>query len=167
MADRASLVVCAGEELVQLQRTSNALAVVAALFIALIGTARGADTAVPGWDASAFRDESVIQIMTTEPDVGEHWSKLWVVVIDDQPYVRLGSRSYGRVQRNTTSPFVKLKVGDQEFDKVKLEEMPDMKDKVAAAMADKYFMDKLIRLETHPMVARLVPEAAPASSGTH
>ena len=66
----------------------------------------------------------------------------------------------GEFRRNTTSPYVKLKVGDQEFDKVKLEEMPDMKDKVAAAMADKYFMDKLIRYENHPMVARLVPEAA-------
>ena len=132
-----------------------------ALFLALVSAASAADPAVPGWDPSAFNDASVIQIMTTEPDVGEHWSKLWVVVIDDQPYVRLGSRSYGRVQRNTTSPYVKLKVGDQEFERVKLEELPDMKDKVAAAMADKYFMDKLIRFENHPMVARLVPEAVP------
>ena len=108
--------------------------------------ARAADNAVPGWDPTGSAIESTIQIMTTEPDVGEHWSKLWVVVIDGQPYVRLGDRSYGRVQRNTTSPYVKLKVGGREFDKVKLEEMPDMKDKVAAAMADKYFMDKLIRL---------------------
>jgi hypothetical protein len=132
------------------------------LVVALAGVTGAADTTVPGWDPATFRDASVIQIMTTEPDVGEHWSKLWVVVIDDQPFVRLGSRSYGRVQRNTTSPYIKLKVGDLEFDKVKLVEMPDMKDKVAAAMADKYFMDKLIRYENHPMVARLVPEAPPS-----
>ncbi len=36
-----------------------------------------------------------------------------------------------------------------------------MKEKVAAAMADKYWMDLLIRHESHPMVARLVPEATP------
>jgi len=150
-----------------IHRVANSALLVAALFIASAGGARAAETAVPGWDPSTFRDESVIQIMTTEPDVGEHWSKLWVVVIDDQPFVRLGSRSYGRVQKNTTSPYVKLKVGDQEFDKVKLEEMPDMKDKVAAAMADKYFMDKLIRYENHPMVARLVPEAAPPPTASH
>ena len=36
-----------------------------------------------------------------------------------------------------------------------------MKEKVAAAMADKYWMDILIRHESHPMVARLVPEASP------
>src|SRR5271170_5535444 len=151
----------------RIHRMTRAAAFIAAILIGTIAAAHAADNPVPGWDPDSFRDQGTIQIMTTEPDVGEHWSKLWVVVIDDQPFVRLGSRSYGRVQKNTTSPYVKLKVGDQEFDKVKLEEMPDMKDKVAAAMADKYFMDKLIRLETHPMVARLVPEAAPASSGTH
>jgi hypothetical protein len=134
------------------------------LSFALNGTADATDTDVPGWDPEAFRQASTIQIMTSEPDVGEHWSKLWVVVIDGQPYVRLGTRSYGRVQRNTTAPYVKLKVGDQEFDKVKLEEMPDMKDKVAGAMADKYFLDVLVRYESHPTVARLTPEgSAPAA----
>src|SRR6266478_8253692 len=123
------------------------------LWIALATAARVDDKVVPGWDPAAFRDESTIKIMTTEPDVGEHWSNLWVVVIDGQPYVRLGDRAYGRIQRNTTSPYVKLKVADREFDKVKVEEMPDMKEKVAAAIADKYWMDILIRHESHPMVA--------------
>jgi hypothetical protein len=62
-----------------------------------------------------------------------------------------------------------LKVVDQEFDKVKVEEMLDMKEKVAAAMADKYWMDILIRHESHPMVARLVlvPEASPPQKSSH
>jgi hypothetical protein len=84
-----------------------------------------------------------------------------------QPYVRLGSRAYGRIQGNSTSPYVKLKVADKEFDKEKVEEMPDMKEKVAAAMADKYWMDILIRHESHPMVARLVPEAPPPETSSH
>src|SRR5580698_7501184 len=105
--------------------------------------------------------------MTTEPDVGEHWSNLRVVGVDGQPYVRLGDRAYGRIQRNSTSPHVKLKVAEREFDKVKVEEMPDMKEKVGAAMADKYWMDVLIRHESHPMVARLVPEASPPQPSPH
>jgi hypothetical protein len=48
-----------------------------------------------------------------------------------------------------------------------VEEMPDMKEKVAAAMADKYWMDILIRHESHPMVARLVPEASPPQPSPH
>jgi hypothetical protein len=47
---------------------------------------------------------------------------------------------------------------------VRLDETLDMKDKVAAAMADKYFMDLLIRHESHPMTARLTAEAGPAQS---
>src|SRR5271167_4116676 len=137
------------------------------LSIGLANAARAEDKVVPGWDPAVFRDASTIKIMTTEPDVGAHWSNLWVVVIDGQPYVRLGDRSYGRIQRNTTSPFVKLKVADQEFDKVKVEEMPDMKERVGAAMADKYWMDILIRHESHPMVARLVPEASPPETSSH
>jgi hypothetical protein len=137
------------------------------LSIALANAARADDKVAPGWDPTVFRDASTIKIMTTEPDVGEHWSNLWVVVIDGQPYVRLGDRAYERIQKNTTSPFVKLKVADQEFDKVKVEEMPDMKEKVAAAMADKYWMDVLIRHESHPMVARLVPEATPPETSSH
>ena len=92
---------------------------------------------------------------------------MWIVVIDEQPYVRLGDRAYGRIRRNTTSPYVKLKVADKEFDKVKVEEMPDMKERVAAAMAEKYWMDILVRHESHPMVARLVPEAPPPSMSSH
>jgi predicted DNA-binding protein (MmcQ/YjbR family) len=151
----------------KIYRIASLAALSVVLSITLATAARADDKAVPGWDPALFRDASTIKIMTTEPDVGEHWSNLWVVVIDGQPYVRLGDRSYGRVQKNTTSPYVKLKVDDNEFDKVKVEEMPDMKDKVAAAMADKYWLDVLIRYESHPMVARLVPEAPQAATSSH
>ena len=148
-------------------RIANLAILSLVLSIACATAARGDGSAVPGWDPTVFRDASTIKVMTTEPDAGEHWSNLWVVVVDGQPYVRLGDRSYGRIQRNTTSPFVKLKVADQQFDKVKVEEMPDMKEKVGAAMADKYWMDVLIRHESHPMVARLIPEAAPPQTPSH
>jgi predicted DNA-binding protein (MmcQ/YjbR family) len=150
----------------KIYRIVNLAALSFVLSIAFAVAGRGDGNAVSGWDPAVFRDASTIKIMTTEPDVGEHWSNLWVVVIDGQPYVRLGDRAYGRIQRNTTSPYVKLKVADQEFDKVKVEEMPNMKEKVAAAMADKYWMDVLIRRESHPMVARLVPEATPPETSS-
>jgi hypothetical protein len=140
------------------------LAALSFVLLSVLGAAgRADDKAVQGWDPEVFREASTIKIMTTEPDVGEHWSNLWIVVIDEQPYVRLGDRAYGRIRRNTTSPYVKLKVADKEFDKVKVEEMPDMKERVAAAMAEKYWMDILVRHESHPMVARLVPETSSSS----
>ena len=139
----------------------NVVVAPAVFWIALMGAACAATNPVPGWDPNAFRDQSTLQIMTIGPEEGEHWSNLWLAVIDGQLYVRLGDRSYGRVQKNTASPYVKVKIGDKEFDKVRLEAAPDMADKVAAVMAGKYFMDILIRHESHPMTARLVAEPTP------
>jgi hypothetical protein len=141
-----------------------AMTLIALWFAFVTRAAAAADNVAPGWDPNAFRDQSTLQIMTTAPEEGEHWSKVWLVVIDGQLYVRLGDRMYGRVQKNTTSPYVKVKVGDNEFDKVHLEPAPDMAEKVAAAMADKYFLDVLVRHESHPMTARLVAEPTPAPS---
>jgi hypothetical protein len=134
----------------------------ALLWIALAGAGCAASNPAHGWDPDAFRDQSTLQILTVGPEEGEHWSRLWLVVIGGQLYVRLGDRSFGRVQKNTTSPYVKVKIADQEFDKVRLQPAPDMTDKVAAAMADKYFLDILVRHESHPMTARLVAEPTPA-----
>jgi hypothetical protein len=136
----------------------------ATLWIAPAAGVRAADNVVPGWDPNGFHVESTLQIVTTSADEGEHWSRLWLAVIDGQLYVRLGDRAFGRVQHNTTSTYVKVKIAGQEFDKVRLEPAPDMTDKVAAAMADKYFIDILIRHESHPMTARLVAEAAPLAT---
>jgi hypothetical protein len=144
-------------------KTSVTIALLFFWIAVFAGTIRAADSAVPGWDPNAFRDQSTLEIMTTGPE-GEHWSKVWLVVIDGQLYVRLGDRMFQRVQNNTTSPYVKVKVGDQEFDKVRLDPAPDMTEKVAAAMADKYFLDILIRHESHPMTARLTAEPTPAPS---
>ena len=136
-----------------------------AAFVFIVMRAAGATIGpVPGWDPNAFNDQRTLQIMTTAPDEGDHWSNLWLVVIDGQLYVRMGDRSFGRIQKNTTNPYLKVKVGDKEFDKVRWEPALDMQDKVAAAMADKYFMDILIRHESHPMTARLVAEPMPAPS---
>ena len=77
---------------------------VAVFSIALIGNARAANNPVPGWDPNAFRDLSTLQIMTVGPEEGEHWSKLWLVVIDGQVYVRLGDRSFGRIEKITRNP---------------------------------------------------------------
>lgn len=117
--------------------TSARVVVASAVFLfTVIGAACAADNPVPGWDPDAFsHDQSTLQIMTIDPAAGAHWSKLWLVAIDGQLYVRLGDRAFGRVRKNTSSPYVKVKVDDKEFDKVRLEPAPDMTDKVADAMA--------------------------------
>jgi hypothetical protein len=136
---------------------------VSVLMGSAIISATWSDDVAPGWDPNAFKDHSTVQIATTSPGESEHWSNLWLVVIDNQLYVRLGDRAYGRIQNNATKPYIKVKVAGQEFDKVRVYEASEMTDRVADAMAQKYFLDMLVRHESHPMVARLVAEAAPQS----
>ena len=56
------------------------------------------------WTPRAWANASTIELRTTRPDEGEHWFPVWLVVIDNQVYVRLGSRAATRVEKNTTAP---------------------------------------------------------------
>lgn len=134
-------------------RTSFAACLVALLVVAT--AARGT------WDPQAFSKESTLEFLTVGADEGEHWSTVWLVVIDGHVYIRLGSRATGRIQKNTAKPYVKVRIAGQEFDHVMAQIMPDMVAPVAKAMGEKYWSDVLIRHFDHPLTMRLTPEAAP------
>jgi hypothetical protein len=136
----------------------NVVLVSLALSLAPAGVGRSADKLAPGWDPDAFRQASTLEIMTIGTEEGEHWTKLWWVVVDGQLYVQLGDQAFRRVQENFARPYVQVKVEGQKFARVRLEAAPDMKEKVAAAMAAKYPRDDVILRQSHPTTARLVAE---------
>jgi hypothetical protein len=127
----------------------------AACLIALLTVA---SSALADWDPQAMSKESTLEFLTVGPSEGEHWSTVWLVVIDGQVYIRLGSRAAGRMDENTTRPYVKLRVAGQQVDKVKAEAVPDMAGAVGQAMADKYWSDVFVRHFDHPLVMRLTPQ---------
>jgi hypothetical protein len=111
------------------------------------------------WDPQAFSKEDTLEFLTVGPEEGEHWSTVWLAVIDDQLYVRLGSRAAERMQKNTTAPYVKVRIAGQQFDRIKADPVPDMVEPVAKAMAEKYTSDVLIKYFNHPLTMRLTPES--------
>ena len=133
------------------------------LFLAIIGSVVVADGQTASWDPPpTLARENTLEFLTVGPDEGEHWSRVWVVAVDDKLYVRLGSRATARFQRNTTAPFVKVRIAGQEFDNVLGEPAPEMAERVAAAMAAKYWSDFVVRVMDHPLTVRLVaPIATP------
>jgi hypothetical protein len=118
----------------------------------------GAPAWAAQWDPSAFSEQDTLEYLTVGPQEGEHWSTVWLVVIDGQVYVRLGSRAAGRMEQNTTAPYVKVRIAGQQFDRVKAESAPDMVEPVAAAMGDKYPTDIFVKYFNHPLTMRLTPE---------
>jgi len=107
------------------------------------------------WDPQAISKQETLEFLTVGPEEGEHWSTVWLVVIDGQVYIRLGSRAAGRMEKNSTAPFVKVRIAGQEYDHVKAEAAPNMVEPVAKAMGEKYTSDFLVKYFNHPLTMRL------------
>jgi hypothetical protein len=120
--------------------------------LGIVAAARGAE-----WTPRRYADTNTIELRTTAPGEKEHWFPVWVVVIDDQVYVRLGSRAAKRIASNQTAPYVGVRVLGDEFPRVKGEPAPAEAERVAEAMSAKYWSDILIHLFSHPLTLRLVP----------
>lgn len=131
---------------------------IVALFGSFLVSMRG-DATDAHWMPAGWKDVDTLEMLTVGAEEGEHWFKLWLVVIDDDVYVRLGTKATERVRHNTTAPFVGIRIGGQQFDRVTLVDVPDFTGRVATAMAEKYWSDVLVRLVSHPMTARLEPAA--------
>ena len=128
--------------------------IVAALMVA--AAAGGADVA--GWMPSAWTSESTVELCTTDAGEPMHCFPVWLVVLDGQLYVRLGTRAAGRVERSTTKPFLEVGIAGERFPHVRGIPVPEEAGRVADAMAAKYWSDVLVRHVTHPLTLRLVPE---------
>lgn len=124
----------------------------------LIGLCVASRALAVDWNPAVFAKESTLKLRTNCPGEGDYWFPVWLVVIDGQVYVRLGGRATQRIECNTTTPFVGVEVAAQRFDHVHGIPAPEYADRVAAAMADKYTSDILVRLFSHPLTLRLVPE---------
>jgi hypothetical protein len=53
---------------------------------------------------------------------------------------------------------VAVRIAGEEFDDVRVENAPEMADRVAAELAEKYWTDVLVRFFPHPLTVRLVPK---------
>ena len=137
------------------------LALFAAAFALLFAApaARAAD-----WTPEKWHNEDTLQFRSDCPDEGEHWSYVWLVVLDGDVWIRLGSRSASRVDCNKTKPFTSIRIAGQEFSDIEMVQTPAMADRVAAAMADKYTTDILVRYANHPYTMKLVPKETPAAA---
>jgi hypothetical protein len=111
-----------------------------------------------GWNPDVIAKQDTIRLRTIGPREGEHWFPVWVVVLDGEVYVRLGSRATRRVEENTAAPYLGVEIAGQRFDKVRGVPAPELAQRVAAAMAEKYWSDIFVRYMRHPLTLRLVPE---------
>ncbi len=123
----------------------------------------GLSYAAGQWTPSAWKDVDTLEFLTVGPEEGRHWSTVWLVVIDNQVYVRLGPTAAGRMEKNTAAPEVSVKIAGQQFDHVRAVPVPDQAKAVGDAMADKYWSDIIIHHFNHPLTMRLEAPTGGAS----
>ena len=112
-----------------------------------------------GWTPSEWAGENTLELTTDVPSEGSYAFPVWLVVIDGQVYVRLGTRAAGRVEGSKSAPLVGVKVAGHQFDHVRCEPAPDVVPRVNEAMAQKYsWSDKVVHHMAHPLTCRLVPQ---------
>ena len=117
-----------------------------------------APSAAAEWTPRVYAGANTLELRTIAPGEPAHWFSVWLVVIDDQVYVRLGPRAAGRIEKNQTAPFVGVRIAGEQFERVRGEPAPDYAERVAKAMAAKYWSDVIVRHFSHPLTLRLVPE---------
>jgi hypothetical protein len=110
------------------------------------------------WTPAVWKAEQTLDLQTLVPDEGEYWFPVWLVVLDDQVFVRLGTKAAGRIEKSKTAPYMGVRVAGQQFDRVKGTPEPAMAEKVATAMGEKYWSDVFIRFFDHPLTLRLAPD---------
>ena len=95
-------------------RARTRLAPVATLILACVLTACAQRPVTPGsradWQPRAYAGENTVELGVVRPDGTPHWFKVWVVVLGDQPYVRLGAQSLAKIEGNRTKPYVGVRV---------------------------------------------------------
>ncbi len=141
-----------------MRRFGRSFALLVGVLVALLVAPAGAAT----WEPSAWSEVDTLELKTDAPDEGPYWFPVWLVVIDGQLYVRLGSRAAERVEESETKPLLGVRIEGEEFERVEGVPAPDMADPVASAMAEKYWSDVLVRFFPHPLTLRLVPQTPAA-----
>src|SRR5439155_962208 len=82
-------------------------------------------SAAAEWTPRAYTGANTLELRTIAPGEAAHWFSVWVVVIDDQVYVRLGPRAAGRIEKNVAAPYVGVRILGQQFERVRAEPAPE------------------------------------------
>jgi len=133
--------------------------IIRALLVSLALVISATNALAAEWTPAKWTTEDTLQFRADCPDEGEYWSYVWLVVLDGDVYVRLGSRAAGRIDCSRSKPMTGIKIAGETFDNVEMVPSPAMAERVAAAMAEKYSTDLVIRYANHPYTMKLVPKA--------
>lgn len=132
---------------------------VVALTVASLFLCDSPGAARTDWNPGSFADESLLEFFTVNEQGEEHWATVYFVDLDGDFYIRLGAPAERRIRENVNQPYVKVRVGGQEFENVVAEEAPEKVDEVVDLLHDKYWSSFFIKMMPDRFTVRLREEA--------
>ena len=128
-----------------------------ALFAALALPLAAAATPTPDWDSLA--DVGTIEAITEDPDGDVRETKIWLVVVDGQGFIRTGGSRWGdNVERD---PDLVLRIEGVEYPlRAELIENDAHREQIVAAFREKYgWVDGLLNVVRgkRPKIMHMVP----------
>lgn len=120
-----------------MKRSIGALSILAFFACATVPAATGP------LDWAAVADVSTPVIVTVDPDGDVRDTKLWLVVVDGQGYIRTSeTRWFRNIERD---PNVVLRIGGAAYPlRAKLVMDPELRARINAAFYEKYWMERLL-----------------------
>jgi len=134
----------------------------------LAGGLAAAEAAAEAPDWSAHADRDTVHVITTDEDGARRETKVWLVVVAGQPFVRTGSTTWGTNVERDPRIALRLEKGGPEVPLV-AEFVTDeaLRERVSQAFREKYGLsDRLLALvrSSTPKIMRLLPRSADAGA---
>jgi len=140
------------------RRVATRLAAIALGAVWLAGAGPAEAAGIP-W--SEHQEEHVIQIVTHDEDGAERTTKIWLVVVDGQGYIRTGGTHWGKNAKR--DPDVRILTADGDYDvRVEFVTDPATRAAVTQAFRDKYgWSDRILTpfRGSEPLLMRLLPRS--------
>jgi hypothetical protein len=125
-------------------RRSILIAVLSVFLQALFGLTVAAE------DVSIYADAATIEVVTNDQDGEVRETTIWVVVVDDAPYINTSGTTWGENVTRTPQLTVRLAGSSRAFDILFVED-DSSRQKIHHAFREKYgFQDKLVSLFRDP-----------------
>ncbi len=114
--------------------------IIAAVCVLLLS----ATSAFAEWRPADWADTSTLEFLTDCPDEGEKWSPVWLVVLDGEMYISLGSKAASRLACSRTAPKTSIKIEGELYEDVTLVPETALAQAIEDARWDKYWTNVLV-----------------------
>lgn len=119
------------------------------IVVALVALLCSAVPALAAWTPEEWTDTKTLEYLTNCPEEGEYWSPVWLVVLEGELYISLGSKAQSRVDCSTMGPKTSIKIEGELYENLEMVPETDLAEAIEDARWDKYWTNVFVGFAEH------------------